>query len=46
MKPVCWNCTDALLERPVGGFSGDKLLVSLHDYQAGGRTIDPVHIVQ
>ena len=41
LEPGCLNCTDALLTRPVGGFSGDKLLVSLYDYQAGGRTIDP-----
>ncbi|MFA6331402.1 MAG: hypothetical protein WCX22_00480 [Methanoregula sp.] len=41
LEPGCTNCTDTLLTRPVGGFSGDKLLVSLYDYQAGGRTIDP-----
>ncbi|MFA6361929.1 outer membrane lipoprotein carrier protein LolA [Methanoregula sp.] len=41
LEPGCLNCTDALLTRPVGGFSGDKLLVSLYDYEAGGRTIDP-----
>jgi len=41
LEPGCQNCTDALLTRPVGGFGGDKLLVSLYDYKAGGRTIDP-----
>jgi outer membrane lipoprotein-sorting protein len=39
LEPGCLSCTDALLTRPVGGFSGDRLLVSLYDYQASGQTL-------
>nr|WP_320161184.1 hypothetical protein [uncultured Methanoregula sp.] len=39
LEPGCLHCTDALLTRPVGGFSGDRLLVSLYDYQAGGQSL-------
>ncbi|MFA4860058.1 outer membrane lipoprotein carrier protein LolA [Methanoregula sp.] len=39
LEPGCLDCTDALLTRPVGGFNGDRLRVSLIDYQAGGRTL-------
>ncbi len=43
LEPGCLRCTDALLTRPVGGFSGDRLLISLYDYQAFGQTlkVDP-----
>jgi len=40
LEPGCMNCTDALLTLPVGGFGGDRLLVSLFDYERGSRTID------
>jgi len=39
LEPGCLHCTDALLTRSIGGFSGDRLLVSLYDYQAGGQTL-------
>ncbi|MEN6610853.1 MAG: hypothetical protein ABFC24_08415 [Methanoregulaceae archaeon] len=42
LAPGCLDCTGALLDKPVGGFNGDRLLVSLYNYPAGGgRTIDP-----
>jgi outer membrane lipoprotein-sorting protein len=39
LEPGCLHCTDALLTQPVGGFSGERLLVSLYDYQVGGQTL-------
>jgi outer membrane lipoprotein-sorting protein len=39
LAPGCLDCTAALLTRPVGGFSGERLLVSLYDYDARGQTI-------
>jgi len=39
LEPGCPHCTDALLTQPVGGFSGERLLVSLYDYQAGSQTL-------
>jgi len=39
LEPDCQHCTEALLNRPVGGISGERLLVSLYDYQAGGQTL-------
>ena len=41
LEPGCMNCTGALLTRPVGGFSGNRLLVSLYNYTASGREPDP-----
>lgn len=39
LEPGCLHCTDALLTRPVGGFSGERLLIALYDSQAGDRTL-------
>jgi outer membrane lipoprotein-sorting protein len=43
LKPGCLDCTGMLLTKPVGGFSGDYLLVGMVDYTGTGRTvkIDP-----
>lgn len=39
LEPGCLHCTDALLTRPIGWFSGDRLMVSLYDYTAKGQTL-------
>ena len=39
LEPGCQHCTDALLTRPVGGFSGERLLIALYDSRAGDRTL-------
>ena len=47
LKPGCPDCTRALLTEPVGGFSGDYLLVGMLDYQ-GTKSVpnpDPRHSI-
>jgi outer membrane lipoprotein-sorting protein len=39
--PGCMNCTEALLTRPVGGFNGDRFLISLFKYSGSVRAYDP-----
>ncbi len=39
LKPGCLDCTGMLLTKPVGGFSGDYLLVGMVDYTGTGRKV-------
>jgi len=41
LKPGCLDCTEALLTEPVGGFSGDYLLVGMLDYQGSKSVPNP-----
>jgi hypothetical protein len=40
LDPSCMTCTGDLLTRPVGGFSGNRLLVRLYNYTATGRILN------
>jgi len=41
LLPGCMNCTNALLTRPVGGFHGERFLISLFSYNGPIKTPDP-----
>ena len=41
LLPGCTDCTDALLTRPVGGFNGDDIIVSLVSWSNLTQIADP-----
>lgn len=41
LRPQCNDCTPLLLTSPMGGFSGNRLLVPLYTYQRNGRELNP-----
>jgi hypothetical protein len=41
LKPGCLNCTQSLLTKPAGGFSGKPLLVGMVDFTGRSRTPNP-----
>ena len=41
LLPGCTDCTDALLARPVGGFNGNDIVISLVSWSNFTRTLDP-----
>lgn len=41
LRPGCTNCTDALLARPVGGFNGNDIIISLTTWNNFTQVADP-----
>lgn len=41
LQPGCLDCTEDLLTKPAGGFSGDHLLVRMVEYTGQGRAPEP-----
>ncbi|MFA5268314.1 MAG: hypothetical protein WC379_10115 [Methanoregula sp.] len=41
LKPGCLDCTQTLLTKPAGGFSGEYLLVGMVDYTGRNRSPNP-----